>query len=192
MQDRDDSEFQKMISGSLYEAACSGLDSLRAEARRLCREYNLDVGYSENPEKKREHLRKIFGACEKGAIVEPPIRVDYGINTEIGSNFYSNFDVVILDCAKVIIGNNVLVGPGVHIYTAMHPHDVKTRHYRNLEMAQPVTIGSNVWLGGKAIILPGVTIGEGSIIGAGSVVTKDIPPFSMAVGNPARVVKELE
>ena len=120
--------------------------------------------------------------------VEPPFRCDYGSNIVIGGNFYANYDCVILDCALVTIGDNVLFGPGVHIYTAGHPAHPEPRN-AGIEYAAPVTIGSSVWLGGRAIVAPGVTIGDNAVIGAGSVVTRDVPPWTIAAGNPCRALR---
>ena len=122
---------------------------------------------------------------------EPPFACDYGYNIEVGENFYANVNLVILDGAKVCIGDNAFIAPNVGIYTAGHPLDAEQRN-RGLEYARPVTIGHNVWIGAGVNILPGVTIGDNTVIGAGSVVTKDIPSNVLAVGNPCRVVKEIK
>jgi maltose O-acetyltransferase len=117
--------------------------------------------------------------------------IDYGINTKIGDNVFINFNFILLDCAKVSIGNNVFIGPAVQIYTAQHPLDIELRG-RHIGTARPVTIGNDVWIGGGCIILPGVTIGDGSSVGAGSVVTRPIPSGVVACGNPCRVMKRLD
>ena len=135
-------------------------------------------------------LKKIIGKLGNGAKVEPYFWCDYGYNIEIGENFYSNHDLVILDAAKVIIGDNVFIAPNCNIYTASHPIDVIERN-KGLEYANGITIGNNVWIGGNATILPGVTIGDNVTIGAGSVVTKSIPPNVVAYGNPCKEQKSI-
>lgn len=120
--------------------------------------------------------------------IEKPMRIDYGVNTKIGSNVFINFNFVLLDCCPVTIGNNVFIAPNVQMYTASHPFDVEKRN-AHLGFAAPITIGNNVWIGGGCIILPGVTIGDNTTIGAGSVVTKSLPANSVAYGNPCKVAK---
>ncbi|CDF35752.1 unnamed protein product [Chondrus crispus] len=180
-----------MVSCELYDCDVPDLFARRAKAKKLTLEYNTTIGYENDLEKRQEHLKKLFGKVGPNCIIEPPLQVDYGENTEIGKNFYANFNCVILDCAKVIIGDNVLLAPGVQIYPATHPLDVETRHRKGLEMAHPITIGSDVWIGGNAIILDGVTIGDGAVVGAGSVVTKDVAPNTVVAGNPARVLRTI-
>jgi maltose O-acetyltransferase len=184
------SEREKMVAGDGYNCMDSELVGMRAACKMREREYSTDVGYSSDMRKKHEFMAGWFGSVGKNCIVEPPVRCDYGVNVTVGDNFYCNFDAVFLDCAPIVIGDNVLIGPGVHVYTATHPLAVAERR-TGIEMAKPVTIGSDVWIGGRSIILPGVVIGEGVTIGAGSVVTKSIPPHCLAVGNPARVMREL-
>lgn len=136
-------------------------------------------------------LKSFLGKTGNNLIIEPPFACDYGYNIEVGENFYANVNLVILDGAKVCIGDNAFIAPNVGIYTAGHPLDAEQRN-RGLEYARPVTIGHNVWIGAGVNILPGVTIGDNTVIGAGSVVTKDIPSNVLAVGNPCRVVKEIK
>ncbi len=146
-----------------------------------------------NPSEKaarRKLLDQLFGKLGEGAVIEQPFYCDYGYNITAGNNFFANFNVTILDDAKVTIGNNVFLAPNVSIYTAGHPLEPEPRN-QGLEYAYPVTIGNNVWIGGGVIILPGVTIGDNVTIGAGSVVTKSIPPGVLALGNPCRVVREI-
>jgi len=181
------SEWEKMVSGQLYNAYDPELVKLRKNARRLCRLYNATT--EEQTEERKSLLKQLFGSTGEKIEIEPDFRCDYGKNIRAGNGFYMNFNCVILDCAPVTIGENVLCGPSVQIYTAGHPLDVETRVVKGLEFARPVTIGNNVWIGGGAIICPGVTIGDNAVIGAGSVVTKDIPSNAVAVGNPARVIK---
>lgn len=182
------SEKEKMISGQLYNASDPELVRERRAARRLLRLINDSS--DGDPFVREEYVRELLGSTEQNLYVEPPFRCDYGYNIHIGNNFYSNFDCVILDVCEVRIGDNVLMGPGVHIYTASHPleHDLREL---GLENGKPVTIGNNVWIGGKSIITPGVTIGNNVVIGAGSVVTKDVPDNVLVAGTPARIIRGL-
>ena len=141
--------------------------------------------------KKRKKLIKlIVNSIGENFIIEQPFHCDYGYFITIGENFYANYNLTILDTAKVTIGDNVFIGPNVNIYAATHPLD-KERRNENLEKGIPVTIGNNVWIGGNVTILPGITIGDNTGVGAGSVVTKDIPPNVVVAGNPCKVIKEL-
>lgn len=178
-----------VVDGFLYDANFDeSLIALRKKAKTLCFQFNAttpdeDLGRS-------DLIKAIVGQCGERPIIEPPFYCDYGTNIIIGDNFYANHGLIILDEAKVVIGNNVFIAPGVGIHTAGHPVDADRRN-RGLEYALPVTIGSNVWIGASATILPGVAIGDNSIIGAGSVVVRDIPPNVIAVGNPCRVIREV-
>ena len=146
-----------------------------------------------HPDKIKERnqiIKELFGKTEGDFFIEPPFRCDYGYNIEIGKNFYSNYNLIILDCNKVIIGDNVMIAPNVGIYTAGHPvHHEKRKEL--FEYALPVKIGNNVWIGGHTVINPHVTIGDNAVIGAGSVVTKDIPANVIAFGNPCKVHREI-
>lgn len=133
-------------------------------------------------------LRDILGHVGKDAYIEPPFRIDYGANISLGDRFYSGFNLTILDCAIVTIGDRVMLGPNVSIFAATHEIEVQSRR-ENIEFAKPVTIGNDCWIGGHSIILPGVTIGDGCTIAAGAVVTKDIPAWSVVMGAPGRVMK---
>ena len=135
-------------------------------------------------------IRNIFGKSGENCIVTPPFYCDYGYNIEVGNNFYSNYNLTILDVAKVKIGDNVFIAPSVSIYTAGHPIHPKPRNAM-YEYGISVTIGSDCWIGGNTVICPGVSIGEGTVIGAGSVVTKDIPANVIAVGNPCKVIRKI-
>ena len=135
-------------------------------------------------------IKKIFGKTEKSFYVEQPFYCDYGYNIVLGNNFYSNVNLTILDAGKVVFGNDVFVGPNCSFYTSTHPLEYKLRN-QGLESAKKITIGNNVWIGGRVTVLPGVTIGNNVVIGAGSIVTKDIPDNSLAYGNPCRVHKTL-
>lgn len=135
-------------------------------------------------------LRDFVGYVGDETFIEPPFRVDYGCNIRLGHRFYANFNLTILDCAIVTIGDRVMFGPNVSLLSATHETDVRSRR-ECIEFAKPITIKDDCWIGGHVVVLPGVTIGEGCTIGAGSVVTKDIPPWSVAMGTPARVVKQV-
>lgn len=176
-------EYQKMIDSEVYQPWEAELQTMRDHAHALVREFNSTCNQSV--------LKDLFGAIPENLYIEAPFYCDYGRNIEFGKNVYMNFNCTILDCAKVKIGDNTFFGPNVQIYTPCHPLDAKTRN-EAVEWAEPVTIGANCWLGGGVVVLPGVTIGDNCVIGAGSVVAKDIPANSVAVGNPCRVIKNLE
>ena len=182
-------EKEKRDKGQIYNPNYD--KELRAEmikAQDLCFNYN-NIRPS-NLEERKNQIKKIVGKIGKNFLVEQPFMCDYGYNIEIGDNFYSNHNLIILDAAKVIIGDNVFIAPNCGIYTAHHPIDVIERN-KGLEYASPVKIGNNVWIGGNVTILPGVTIGDNCTIGAGSIVTKDIPANSVAYGNPCKVAKKI-
>lgn len=182
------SEKEKMLNGELYNAADPELLRGRENARRLTRLYNqtLETEY----EKRTELLKELFGSTGKNLFVEPTFRCDYGYNIHVGENFYANFDCVILDVCEVRIGDNCFIAPGVHIYTATHPLDPSER-ISGVEYGKPVTIGHNVWIGGRAVINPGINIGNNVVIASGSVLTKDVPDNVVVGGNPAKVIKHL-
>ncbi|KAK5733685.1 hypothetical protein LTR17_009538 [Elasticomyces elasticus] len=137
-----------------------------------------------------QELRKVLGRVGEEVYVEPPFFIDYGCNISLGDRFYSNFNFTVLDCGLVTIGDRVMLGPNVSIYAATHETEVQSRR-DNVEYTKPVTIGNDCWIGGGTIILPGVEIGQGSTIAAGSVVTKSVPAWSVAMGSPAKVVKKV-
>ncbi len=180
-------EQEKMLAGELYDPN----DPVLAEARMIARERCHEINTSAPREEKlrRSILTELFGSGGDSVWLEPPFRCDYGTNIYLGEKVYFNFDCVILDVCEVRIGNNVFVAPGVHIYAATHPLVAEQR--RCQEFGKPVTIGDDVWIGGKAIICPGITIGDRSVIGAGSVVTKDVPPGVVVACNPAKVIRRL-
>ncbi|HUX57502.1 MAG TPA: sugar O-acetyltransferase [Bacteroidales bacterium] len=183
------SEKEKMLSGELYKAFGEELFNERQKAKGLIFDFNnLHPG---EVNKRNEIIRSLFGKTGHEFFIEPPFRCDYGYNIEIGEKFYSNFNLIILDCAKVKIGNNVLMASNVNIYTAGHPLDFKLRN-QEFEYAYPVTIGDNVWIGGNVVVNPGITIGDNSVIGSGSIVTQNIPDNVVAVGNPCRVLRQLK
>ncbi|WP_336343238.1 sugar O-acetyltransferase [Halalkalicoccus ordinarius] len=183
------SEKERMLTGELYDADDSELVAERERARDLTRRYNHTTVHDQ-PER-RELLEKLLGSCGEECEIEPPFRCDYGYNIHVGENFYANFDCVILDVCRVDIGQNCQIGPGVHIYTATHPLDA-TERINGPEYGKPVTVGDNVWIGGQAVLNPGVTVGDNSVIASGAVVTNDVPDEVVVQGNPATVVTELE
>jgi len=160
-------EFEKMVSGLDYNCLDTELRRLREQARLACVRFNAHPSSGNMKHIKR--LFKSFGSC----VLEPGFQCDYGVNIEVGKNFYANFHCVLLDAASISIGDDVMLGPGVHIYTSGHPKNAEARR-RGVCFARPVIIGNGVWIGGGAKILPGITIGDGAIIGANAVVTKDI------------------
>lgn len=182
------SEKEKMLIGKPYKAFEKELVGERELAKELI--YNFNLAHPGEKEKRNNIIKDLFGKVGENFYIEPPFRCDYGYNIEIGDNFYSNYNCIILDCAKVKIGNNVLLAPNVGIYTAGHPvhHELRNLGY---EYAFPIIIGDNVWIGANTVINPGVTIGDNCVIGSGSVVTTDITSNSIAVGNPCRVIREI-
>lgn len=181
-------EKEKMLAGKPYLAFGEELSNERQHAKVL--NYELNQLHPLDLEKRQDILKQLLGKTGETFYVEPPFRCDYGYNIEIGENFYSNYNCTILDCAKVTIGNNVMFAPNVSLFTAGHPIHSEPRN-EGIEYAFPITIGDNVWIGGNVVVNPGVSIGENCVIGSGSVVTKDIPANSIAVGNPCRVIKEI-
>ena len=183
------SEKEKMLAGELYDGNYNiELENDRLKAKDICYEYN-NFKPSERIERNKL-LKSLFKSTKGDFIIEQPFWCDYGYNIEIGNNFYSNHNLVILDCNKVKFGNNVFIGPNCGFYTAGHPIDAKTRN-KGLEYAKPIEVGNDVWIGGNTIVLPGVKIGNNVVIGAGSVVNKNIPDNSVAVGNPCKVIKNI-
>lgn len=182
-------ERKKMLSGELYSAGDPDLVTGRRRARDLLARFNSS-GDSQR-ELRQEIYASLFGSAGSDIEIEPPFYCDYGTHIHLGSRVFFNFNCVILDPAEVHIGDDVLFGPAVQIYTATHPLDWRIRR-QWLESAHPVEIGSDVWIGGGAVINPGVRIGNRTVIGSGAVVTKDIPGGVFAAGNPCRVIKEIE
>jgi maltose O-acetyltransferase len=183
------SEKQRMLAGELYLSADPELVAERLRARQQVREY--DATAPAETARRAALLAGLFGRLGAPVEIEPPFHCDYGYNIDAGSGLYMNVGCVVLDCAAVTIGSNVLCAPYVQIYTAYHPLDPEVRR-QGRELARPVAIGDDVWLGGGVIVCPGVSIGEGTTIAAGSVVTRDIPSRVLAAGNPCRVLRPLE
>jgi acetyltransferase-like isoleucine patch superfamily enzyme len=210
-------EYEKMISGMLYvsphfldcthakprryNAYVPSLNEARFKARVFAHRYNTwfadpstesSAGFDVLAKERLEMLKGIIGHVgDDEIIIEPPFNIDYGCNISLGKRFYSNFNLTILDCGLVTIGDRCMFGPNVSIFAATHETAVQSRR-DNIEYAKPVVIGDDCWIGGNVVILPGVTIGKGCTIGAMSVVSRDIPDFSVAMGQPAKVVKKVE
>lgn len=182
-------EKEKMINGLHYDAADATLYAERIKCKTLCFKYNQIC--PEQIAQRQEIIKKIVGKTKEIFHIEPNFYCDYGYNIELGDNFYSNHNLVILDCAKVTFGDNVFIGPNSGFYTAEHPLNAKER-ITGAEWAKPINVGNNVWFGGNVTVLAGVTIGDNTVIGAGSVVTKDIPPNVVAVGNPCKIIRKIE
>ena len=180
-------EKEKMLSGELYDPLDPGLCRERQRCRDLCK--RLNDSHEDQQEERRRILTQLFGA-ETNAWVQPPFFCDYGTNIRLGNKVFFNFNCVVLDVMQVTIGSNVLFGPSVQIYTATHPIDADTRR-KWLESAKSVKIGSDVWIGGGAIVCPGVSIADRTVIGAGSVVTRDVPEGVLAAGNPCKIIRSL-
>jgi len=179
-------KWEDIIENQPYNDLSPFLIRAREHAGRLCRKYNL----SEDKEEKEKLKRELLKSCGKNVIIEPDFKCEFGCNILIGNEVYINFDCIILDCMPVTIGNNVLFGPRVGIYTANHSFDPMERK-AGICIAKPITIEDNVWIGGDVKIVGGVTIGQNTVIGTGSVVTKDIPANVVAVGNPCRIIKNI-
>ncbi|MBJ8738644.1 maltose O-acetyltransferase [Citrobacter sp. FDAARGOS_156] len=178
---------KKMIAGELYRPADETLRNDRLRARLLIHRYNATAPDAQS--ERQAILRDLLGQSE-GAYIEPSFRCDYGYNIYLGNAFYANFDCVMLDVCPIHIGDNCMLAPGVHIYTATHPLDANERN-SGVELGKPVTIGNNVWIGGHAVINPGVTLGDNVVVASGAVVTKSVPANTVVGGNPARIIKTL-
>ncbi|MCD8377211.1 MAG: sugar O-acetyltransferase [Candidatus Gastranaerophilales bacterium] len=182
------SEKEKMINGELYEPYCEELEQDRLRAKSLCMEYNTLT--PDKKEEKQQILKSLLGKYGNNTVIEPNFFCDYGYNIEFDGFVYINHNSVFLDCAKIKIGSDTFIGPNCGFYTACHPINAEER-IKGKEQAKPITIGSAVWLGGGVTILGGVNIGDRAVIGAGSVVTHNIPPDSVAAGNPCRIIRKI-
>ncbi|GHF87059.1 sugar O-acetyltransferase [Streptomyces griseosporeus] len=179
---------ERMLAGDLYIADDPEIVRRQQRAVRLAAAYQ--AAYAEDVDTARELLAELLGGLGEEAQVRPPLYVDYGSNITVGARTFVNYGLTALDVAAVVIGEDCQIGPHVQLLTPTHPLEPEPRRDK-LEAARPITVGDNVWIGGGAIVLPGVTIGDNSVIGAGAVVTKDVPANAVAVGNPARVVRSL-
>ena len=182
------SEKEKMLAGEFYLASDPELVNARLTAKGLYNQFNLTK--ASELEERKAIIKSLFGRVGKDFHVEPTFKCDYGFNIFVGENFYANFDCIFLDVCKITIGNNCLIAPGVHIYTATHPLD-RVQRVAMLESGKPVTIGDDCWIGGGAIINPGVTLGNNVVVASGSVVTKSFGNNVLIGGNPARVIRVL-
>jgi maltose O-acetyltransferase len=178
-------EREKMLAGQLYMSSDPELTAARMRARELTWEFNQSR--PSQGDRRRELLRALFGTIGDRFEIEPTFRCDYGSNIHVGERFYMNFDCVFLDVCEIRIGTDVLIAPGVHVYTATHPLDAALRA-SGAELGGPITIGNRVWIGGGARILPNVTIGDDAVIGAGAIVTRSVAAGAVVAGNPARPV----
>jgi maltose O-acetyltransferase len=185
----DRTEREKMLAGDLYDPHDPDLVADRERARELTHRFNAAAPDDDGT--RAAVLADLLGSCGDGAFVEPPFRCDYGDNVHVGDSFFANFGCVVLDVCRVDVGDHVMFGPGVHVYTATHPLDAAARR-EGLEYGRPVTLGDDVWVGGGAVLNPGVTVGDRAVVAAGAVVTGDVPPDTVVGGNPARVIRELD
>lgn len=181
-------EREKMLAGEPYDPMDPDLVARRERARDLC--WALNATRDRDAAERRRLLQALFARGGDTAWMQPPFFCDYGTNIELGERVFFNFNCVVLDVCRVTIGDFTLFGPGVQLLTATHPMDAALR--RTEESGSPIAIGDDVWVGGGAIVLPGVTIGSRSVVGAGSVVTRDVPDGVLAVGNPCRVIRAIE
>lgn len=178
-----------MIAGQMYDPMDPQLVEDRLQARLKFQAINRIT--DDQKELRDQRFYHLMGEAGNGLWIEPPFYCDYGYNIKLGNNVFMNFNCIILDVMEVKMGNNVMLAPNVQIYTATHPLEAKSRN-SGKEFAKPISIGNDVWIGGGAIICPGVSIGNGVVVGAGSVVTKDIPDNVFVAGNPARIIKHIE
>lgn len=182
-------EKEKMLQGMIYDANYDKeLEQERIACKKLCQQYNnLPI---ENIEERTKLIKKILGKSGNSVHIEPDFWCDYGWNIDVGENFYANHGLIILDAGKVVFGDNVFIAPSCGFHTSGHPIDFEQRN-KGLEYAYPIVVGNNVWFGAGVQVMPGVTIGDNVVIGGGSIVVKDIPSDSVAVGNPCRVIRKL-
>ncbi|KAK6218655.1 galactoside O-acetyltransferase [Colletotrichum tabaci] len=189
-------DYEKMVSGMLYSCMAPELVASRNRARRLAQRFNTyvpdeDASADEVASTRVGMIKELFGKIGEDVYIEPSLQVDYGCNITVGDRFYANFNCVILDCAHVTIGDRVMFATGVSLITATHETGLQSRR-DNIEYAEPITIGDDCWIGANVTVLPGVKIGKGCTIGAGALVNRDIPDYSVAVGVPAKVVKKVD
>ncbi len=190
-------EFQKMVRGDYYFAGNPVLQQARLDAKKLCRKYNdtegdpEDLGLQRLSQKRVDILKELLNSFDpKNIEIEPPCRVDFGCNISVGTGFYANYNLIVLDVGKVVMGDRVLLGPNVQIYAASHPLDPQERA-SGAEFGRDVRIGNDVWIGGNVVVLPGIVIGDGVTIAASSLVNRNVPSHCVMAGVPARIVKKL-
>jgi len=179
---------EKMLNGELYFAEGPELLGEKKRAKKLIRQFNESE--DDEDDKHKQILKELLGSFDENIKIKPNFSCDYGHNIHLGENFYTNHDCFLLDVCEIRIGKNCMLGPGVQIYTASYPLDVKTR--LELEFGKKISISDNVWIGGSAIILPGVKIGNGAVVAAGAVVSKDVPDNVVVARNPAKIIKKIE
>lgn len=190
-------EKEKMLSGKIYDPTDAELATIRINAHKLSQQYNAT--FEDQVQERKDILDKLLPNRGEGAFLQGPIYFDYGLFTKVGKNFFANFNLTILDCCPVEIGDDVMMGPNCSIMTPVHPLRYQDRNTRfkpdgtpfDYEYAKPITIGNNCWIASNVTIIGGVNIGDGCVIGAGSVITKDIPPNCLAAGNPCKVIREI-
>ena len=180
-------EKEKMLAGEMYNCLDPDLEAERQKTKKLLRLYNL----TESAPERQTILQQLLGKIGQNSIIEPPFYCSYGQNIHLGEHVFLNVLCIILDCNEVRIGDHVMIGPGVQIYTAAHMLEAEARN-QGWEIAKPIVIEDNVWLGGGAILVPGVRIGRNAVVGAGAVVTRNVPANTVVAGNPARVIREIE
>lgn len=185
---RTETETEKMFAGKIYDPFCEGMPEARRRAHELCQQYNATP--ESDAQTREKILQELMPEHGEGVYLQGPIQFDFGTHIRMGKDSYANFNFVVLDENRVTIGDHVFIGPNCSILTPIHPLCYEDRN-TGLEYSAPVTIEDNCWIGGSVTILPGVTIGHGSVIGAGAVVTKSIPPDSLAFGSPCRVVRRI-
>lgn len=181
-------EREKMTNEIEFITSDPELMADKKYARATAEEFNRS---EDDPSVRIPILRRLLGSCGEKIFIKPPFHCDYGYNILVGENFFANFDCVFLDAARITIGDNCMIGPGTHIYAIGHPLDPAERN-KSVGTPKAVTIGNNVWIGGHCTILPGVTVGDNAVVGAGSVVTKDVPANTVVAGNPAKVIKGID
>lgn len=182
-------EKEKMLSGQWYQAGDAELSQERAAARQILKQFNeVDPADTASSD---DLIRQLFGKAGKNLFVQAPFYCDYGYNIEVGDDVFFNFNCVVLDVCKVTLGDRVFVAPNVQFYPATHPLEAKPRG-EMWEYGKPITVGNDVWIGGSAVICPGVRIGDGAVIAAGAIVTKDVPPHVVVGGNPAKILKNIQ
>lgn len=183
------SQRERMLSGALYKADDDDLLASRRACQRLLDVFNATQ--ADDDDARQQLLCELLGSFGTSSVILPRFQCDYGTNITVGANTFVNYDSIMLDCAAITIGDHVSIGPRVQLLTAWHPVDDHEARQAAWEAASPIVIGHNVWIGGGAILCPGVTVGDNAVIGAGSVVTKDIPAHVVAAGNPCRVIRDV-